>query len=153
LTTVYAQPSQALALTRKGDLYLSLENSGLGVMSASERSSAKAAHRAAAMSRIPVEIDGAALTADSTGRVWFALQGRPNVAFLDPTSNRIQTFTYAAPAIQAQSAVSSQQRGATQLTAQPPAVWLRHIVAMATDSNGHLWYIRDGLGQIEEVSA
>lgn len=35
----------------------------------------------------------------------------------------------------------------------PGAVWLSHIVAMITDNQGHLWYIRGGSDQIEEVVA
>jgi streptogramin lyase len=154
-TKVYAQPTLALAVTPQGDLYTALSgvNFGLARASATERANAAAAQRSPVFQRqmAGVQIADTALATDLYGRVWMAIARQPQIAVLDPASGSVRTFTYAAPSIAANPPHT--HLGVPTRPAAPDAVWIVPIVAMATDSVGHLWYIRAGYQSIEEISA
>ncbi|HEY7781028.1 MAG TPA: hypothetical protein VIC85_12515 [Ktedonobacterales bacterium] len=155
-TVVTEHGALSLAVTARGDVYtgLSLRAFGLGRLSASERANAHAQSRAPKFQEqlVPFDIDDRAVAVDGNGRVWVAVGGRPEIAVLSPASGRIQVFQYAAPAITSWPAWDAQP-GIPRTTPKPGAVWLSHIVAMVTDKEGHLWYVREGSSNIEEVVA
>lgn len=160
-TTVYAQGAEAIAVTPQGDLYTALEAGGPGLsrITAAEHSTAAAEHRAPVFQQraVPFDVDDVAIAADSYGRVWVAVGGQPRIAVLDPTTGYVQQYQYAAPSVAAHPVTNQRFSAATGhssgMQLQPGAVWLRHIVAMVTDSQGHLWYVRAGSDLIEEVAA
>lgn len=153
--SIYAQPARALAVTSQGDLYTTIDGHGYGLarLSATERASAQTQHRDAVFTRrvVPFDTDGSALAVDVHGRVWMAVGGKPDMAALDPSTGQSQLFQYAAPSIVANPVHTLM--GLPVSTPAPSAVWLTHIAAMVTDSQGYLWYIRAGYDQIEEVAA
>lgn len=154
-TRVYAQPALALAVTPQGDLYTALSgvNFGLARASAVERANAAAERRSPVFQQqvVDVQIADTTLATDRYGRVWMAVAGQPQIAVFDPATGKARTFTYAAPSIAAHPAHT--HLGAPSRSAAPDAVWIVPIVAMATDGEGHLWYIRASYQTIEEVSA
>lgn len=97
------------------------------------------------------EISDTTLATDVHGRIWLAVGGQPKIAVLDPTTGQVRMFTYAAPSMAAHPPHT--HLGVQTGSSAPDAVWLVPIVAMATDDQGHLWYIREGYPTIEEVSA
>lgn len=153
---VFAQPARALAITPGGDLYVALQGKGFGVRSlaAGERASAQAHSRTPVFQRLtpPFDVADDALATDAKGRVWMAVGGMPQIAVLDPASGTLRTFQYAAPSI-AGHQLPSMPITAHPETAAPGAVWLVPIVAMVTDGQGHLWYMRAGYHSLEEITA
>lgn len=98
--------------------------------------------------------DGTALAVDGRGRVWVAFAGKPDIAALDPSSGQAHAFQYAAPSIAAHPPLRRPGSPPSTLpTFAPNAVWLTHMAVMATDGQGHLYYIRAGSDAIEEVAA
>ena len=65
-----------------------------------------------------------------------------------PATGQTQHYQYAAP-----SAAAFPSRSGAPVSTTPGAVVLTHIVAMATDHEGHLWYVRAGSDHLEEVIA
>lgn len=155
-TTLYAHPAMSLTVTPNGDMYTALAGHSFGAdrLTAGEQSAASNQGRAAVFQSrvVPFDVDDAAIASDSNGRIWMAVGGQPQVAVLDPRSGSVNTFQYAAPSV-AMHPASNIPPGVSATTMNPNAVWLVHIVAMVTDKRGHLWYIRAGSGNIEEVSA
>jgi len=138
------------------DLYTALVESGPGLaqLSAAERAAAAAQGRTPVFKQrvVPFDIDDGALAADTHGRVWVAVLGRPAIAVFDTATGQVKEYQYAAPSI-AGHPPDHGYFGKPVLHPAPGAVWLRHIVAMTTDGQGHLWYVRGGYDSIEEVAA
>ena len=74
------------------------------------------------------------------------------MAVLDPTSGQVRYYQYEALGVAAHP-IDVLPSGIERVTPAPGAVWLRHIVAMVADGQGHLWYVRAGSDTIEEVAA
>ena len=151
-----AQGSSALAINKQGDLYATslsgTQGSGLLRLRAAERANARAQQRTAVFDRgvLTFGIDDTALAIDTHGRIWTSMAGKPRLAVFDPATGQTRQFQYAAPSKAAHPARPMTER---QASPAPDAVWLSHIVAMTTDADGHLWYIRSGSNRVEEVSA
>ena len=151
--TIFQQSATALAVCPQGDLYTVLGNQ----TSALKRLSASARAQAAASSQtprfedtiIPFGIGDTALTCDPNGRLWLSVADQPRMAVWDGATGNIRQFQYAA-AGQADHPIHSPFKVGTPAT---DAVWLSPIATMVTDAQGHLWYIRTGWSQIEEVTA
>lgn len=155
-TRINAQGALALAVTAGGDLYTALGGQGFGLAraSAAERASAVAQQRAPVFSQrvIPADVDDEAIAADAHGRVWVAAAGQPQILVFDPAANQVAHYQYAAPSVAAHPPPHhvGEPEGTTPVAG---AVWTPHIVAMATDGQAHLWYIRAGSDRIEEITA
>lgn len=78
-----------------------------------------------------------------------SVAGAPRMAVLDVQTSQIAQFQYAAASQVDHPLAAPFFTGIPT----PGAVWLSHIAAMVTDNQGHLWYIRAGWSQIEEVAA
>jgi streptogramin lyase len=152
-TTTLPQGATALAVCPQGDLYTVLGNQAgdLKHLSAPARAQAAASGQAPRFeaNSIPFGIADTALACDPSGRLWMAVAGQPRMAVQDGTGH-ITQFQYAAAG---QAAHPIHSRFMADATPAPDAVWLSPIVAMVTDAQGHLYYIRTGWSQIEEVAA
>lgn len=151
---IYVQGAESLAVSSTGDLFTALMGGGPGLarLSAVERTSAATQGRSANFNQRIVrhDIDDKAIAVDGRGRIWVALAGQPQIGVYDTATGSLQVFQYAAPSILAHPADT---HGQQRVQAAPGAVWLRHIVEMVTDGQGHLWYVRAGYSSLEEISA
>lgn len=152
--TIFQQGATALAVCPQGDLYTVLGNQAgdLHRLSAPARAQAAASSQAPRFEDtiIPFGIGDTALACDPSGRLWVAVAGQPRMAVWDGATGNIRQFQYAAAG---QAAHPIHSRFMTGATPAPDAVWLSPIATMVTDAQGHLWYIRTGWSQIEEVAA
>lgn len=156
ITHVFSQPALAVAVNPRGDLFTAFEGRGSSVarLMATERADANAMQRAPVFQHnvLPFDVDGSAMAADCVGHLWVSIAGLPQVAMVDTTTGQVQRFQYAALSIAA-NPPSHTMVGAPPFTPDAGAVWLDHIVAMATDGQKHLWYVRAGHSTIEQVAA
>lgn len=157
-TQVYTDGAQALAFSPQGDLYTVQSGIGLGLarVTAAEQQAASQAHRAPTIQHwvASLNVDDRAVAVDRTGRIWMAVAGQPMIAVLTPATGELREYTYAAPSIAAHPVTEPDLQSSSAPSSSPAqAVWVTPIVAMATDSQGHLWYIRGGSDVIEEVAA
>ncbi|HET8908935.1 MAG TPA: hypothetical protein VFN11_18405, partial [Ktedonobacterales bacterium] len=153
---IYEHAALTLAVAPNGDLYTAVSSPQFGVqrLTVAERANAAAQQRAPVFVRwlAPFEVSDSTLTIDGRGRVWMAVGEAPQLAVLDPATGDVQRFTYAAPSI-AGHPLPHPPVGLPTTVPNPGAVWVAPIVAMATDQQGHLWYVRAGSDVIEEVAA
>lgn len=155
-THVFQQSAASLAVTPQGDVYTAISGgdvSDIGRLTAGQIASVDQPQAKVTFQQnvFPLLVDGTSLAADNQGRIWVSVGGKPQIAAVDTASGTVQVFQYSAPSIAANPPTN---RLAGQPTSVPAgAVYLRHIVAMVTDNQGHLWYIFDGTDTIQEVAA
>ena len=153
-TVIYQQGAQALTVTPNGTLYTASTGHGFGLseLSSSEQAIAASQHRPPQFQQriAPLDVDDSAIASDIHGRIWVAVAGRPDIAVFTPSSGETRLYQYAAPSVAAFPS-DGHMPGAMASTMEPGAVWIVAIVAMTTDSQGHLWYIRAGSDTLEEV--
>lgn len=157
-TAVYAHGAQSLAVAPNGDLYTVLSGAGFGVsrLRSAERAQARAQHRAPTFERVVQNaIDDTSIAVDAHGQVWLSLARQPTLAVLNPQSNQMRTYHYAAAGV-AQRGQTHQILPGTSSTygaaSAPGALALSHIAVMVTDDQDDLWYVRAGSSVIEEVT-
>lgn len=153
-TILAGQTGHVITATPQGDAYMIGQTSQLLTrLTASERLSSEKQQIAPTFQQIalPFAIDDASVASDNYGRIWVAVAGQPDIARFDPTSGAVIEYQYDAPGVAA-NPIENLPLGIARVTPAPNAVWLTHIVAMACDKQGNLWYIRAGSGELEEVT-
>lgn len=157
---VYNHDAQAISVDRRGDVYTAFyggvgwPENGVSRLSAAERANALTAGRVASwtLMKSTFPVDDSALVTDSSDRLWMGSAASPTIAALTPSSGQIVAFTYSAASI-VNGVASGGPYGTAPRAPSQAAVYLSHIVAMATDVRGHLYYIRAGSDRIETVAA
>ena len=140
-THVFNHAAFSIAVTAQGDLITSLTGSSFGIqrVTAAERASAEAQARSPVFQHVtlPFQVDDKALAVDVHGRIWASIAGQPRIAVLDAATGVV---------------LNEHQYSAPSVPGGPTGAYvLKHIVAMASDSQGHLWYVRIGENVIYEV--
>lgn len=153
-TMVIQQSGRTLAVGPSGDTYIAVgHGAGLAMLPARARAAAEQAQTGATpFQRVsPFDIDDAAIATDDQGHIWVAVAGQPDLARIDPVHGTIQEYQYAALSVAAHP-ITDLPLGIVPTAPAPGAVWITHIVAMACDGQGNLWYFRAGSSQLEEVT-